>query len=84
MINGKLSLRESRLVVKPCIGMPLKDVHLNRLDDEHLTQEHMDGIAARLAAKEKCGSVDYIIYRQMKVNAMPIGKRFNDLSRKHA
>jgi hypothetical protein len=80
-IDGRNTTPE-KLVVKPCIGMPGGRT-LSAVDDEKLTQEQMDAIEQRVNAREKCGSTRYRIGRKMDVVAMPIGRHFTDLSRKH-
>lgn len=65
MVNGKLSKREGKLVVKHCVGQP------------------QPGTKRFMETDSKCGSTNYQIFREMKVNAMPIGRHFTDLSRKH-
>lgn len=37
-----------------------------------------------LVDREKCESTDYSVYRRMEIRAMPIGRKFNDLSRKYS
>lgn len=84
MIDGKLTQTHGTLIVKPCVGMPIGRQLNSVPDPETLTQAQMDAIEHQLAGDGKCGSTEYLIYREMKVNAMPIGRVYNDLSRKHS
>lgn len=37
-----------------------------------------------LSSLTRCGSTSYTVWRKMELRAMPIGKKHNDLSRKHS
>lgn len=82
-IDGKRSLELEGLVVKPCVGMPGGRMLSAVADPEKLTQEQMDAIEQRVNSQERCGSTNYRIGRRMEPVAMPIGRQYTDLSRKH-